>query len=63
MLRRVAFVRAAQRVGIPLRDVKAALDRLGGGRTPTRQDWARLSAAWQDDLDDRIHRLVELRTA
>ena len=61
MLRRVAFVRAAQRVGIPLREVKVALDRLEGGRTPTRQDWARLSATWQDDLDDRIHRLVELR--
>src|SRR5579862_2287591 len=38
-LRRVAFIRAAQRVGIPLRDVRAALDELDHGRTPTRQDW------------------------
>jgi len=60
-LRRVAFIRAAQRVGIPLRDVRAALDGLGNGRTPTRQDWARLSGLWKTELDERIEQLEGLR--
>ncbi len=60
-LRRVAFIRASQRVGIPLRGIKQALDDLPGNRAPTRQDWARLSAGWQRDLDDRIAQLESLR--
>lgn len=61
VLRRVAFVRASRRVGIPLRRIKSALDQLPEGRTPTRRDWERLSATWRDDLDDRIARLQLLR--
>ena len=61
MLRRVAFIRASQRVGIPLAQIKAALDTLPAGRTPTARDWARLSAAWCADLDDRIAQLQDLR--
>ena len=61
MLRRVAFIRASQRVGLPLATIKQALDQLGDSRTPTRSDWARLSAAWRDDLDDRIAQLQRLR--
>jgi MerR family redox-sensitive transcriptional activator SoxR len=57
----VAFIRASQGVGIPLRRIKAALDQLPEGRTPTRADWERLSAAWRDDLDDQITRLQRLR--
>ncbi len=60
-LRRVAFIRASQRVGIPLRAIKEALEGLPGNRAPTRQDWGRLSAAWQRDLDDRISQLESLR--
>jgi MerR family transcriptional regulator, redox-sensitive transcriptional activator SoxR len=60
-LRRVAFIRASQGVGIPLRRIKEALDQLPMGRTPTRKDWERLSAAWRDDLDDRIDQLQHLR--
>lgn len=60
-LRRVAFIRASQRVGIPLSRIKAALDTLPAGRTPTPRDWARLSAAWRKDLDDRIAELQDLR--
>ncbi len=60
-LRRVAFIRASQQVGIPLRDIRGALDQLGDRRTPTREDWARLSATWRDDLDDRILHLQQLR--
>jgi MerR family redox-sensitive transcriptional activator SoxR len=60
-LRLVAFIRASQRVGIPLRSIKQALDGLPGNRAPTRQDWARLSAVWRSDLDDRIAQLESLR--
>jgi MerR family redox-sensitive transcriptional activator SoxR len=60
-LRRVAFVRAAQRVGMPLKDIAAALAELPDGRVPTRSDWARLSATWRSALTDRIERLQRLR--
>jgi len=59
MLRRVAFIRASQRVGIPLAQIKAALDTLPERRTPTARDWARLSAAWCRDLDERISALID----
>jgi MerR family transcriptional regulator, redox-sensitive transcriptional activator SoxR len=61
VLRRVAFIRASQEVGIPLRRIKGALDQLPQNRTPTRRDWERLSTAWRSDLDDRIRRLEHLR--
>ncbi|MEU9028365.1 redox-sensitive transcriptional activator SoxR [Streptomyces sp. NPDC048383] len=60
-LRRVAFVRAAQRVGIPLADIGEALSQLPEGRTPNREDWARLSEAWRSELDQRIEQLSDLR--
>src|SRR6202012_3828116 len=60
-LRRVAFIRASQAVGIPLRRIKDALEQLPDGRTPTRRDWERLSAAWRDDLDQRIVGLQHIR--
>ncbi|WP_327366475.1 redox-sensitive transcriptional activator SoxR [Streptomyces sp. NBC_01217] len=60
-LRRVAFVRAAQRVGIPLATIRDALAELPEERTPNRDDWARLSAAWRCELDERIEQLRRLR--
>nr|WP_202514282.1 MULTISPECIES: redox-sensitive transcriptional activator SoxR [unclassified Streptomyces] len=60
-LRRVAFVRAAQRVGIPLATIREALAELPEERTPNRDDWARLSHAWRSELDDRIKQLAALR--
>jgi MerR family redox-sensitive transcriptional activator SoxR len=60
-LRRVALIRIAQRVGIPLAEIETALNELPDARTPTRRDWERLSSRWQNDLDDRIHRLEQLR--
>ncbi|MEV7727817.1 redox-sensitive transcriptional activator SoxR [Streptomyces sp. NPDC087917] len=60
-LRRVAFVRAAQRVGIPLADIRDALAQLPEERTPTPQDWARLSENWRAELDQRIAQLGRLR--
>jgi MerR family transcriptional regulator, redox-sensitive transcriptional activator SoxR len=60
-LRRVAFIRVSQRVGIPLAEIRAALDTLPEGRTPGREEWARLSGLWRSDLDRRIEQLVRLR--
>ncbi|MGW0228494.1 redox-sensitive transcriptional activator SoxR [Actinopolymorpha singaporensis] len=60
-LRRIALIRVAQRVGIPLADIRAALAELPDGRTPNREDWARLAARWRAELDERIHRLTQLR--
>ena len=60
-LRRIALIRIAQRVGIPLADVRAALDQLPGGRMPTRRDWQRVAASWQDELNQRIRHLEQLR--
>ena len=60
-LRRVAFIRVAQRVGIPLAMVREALSALPDERTPTRGDWAQLSAAWRTELDARIDKLTTMR--
>ena len=60
-LRRVAFIRAAQTVGLTLPQIKAALATLPDGRTPTKADWARLSASWAPMLDARIAALQQLR--
>lgn len=60
-LRRVAVIRVAQRVGIPLDTIRDALSQLPDERTPTRQDWERLATVWREDLDARIDQLVRLR--
>jgi MerR family redox-sensitive transcriptional activator SoxR len=60
-LRRVAFIRIAQRVGIPLKEVGAILALLPDNRTPTREDWARVSLCWQEELDRRMRHLQQLR--
>lgn len=61
MLRRVAFIRSAQNVGLRLGDIAAALAQLPESRTPTRSDWTRLSQRWRSVLDERIHALEALR--
>ena len=61
VLRRLAFVRAAQNVGLTLPEIREALAALPDGRTPSARDWARLSAAWRDRLDERIRALEQLR--
>jgi MerR family redox-sensitive transcriptional activator SoxR len=60
-LRRVAFIRAAKQVGVPLEQIREALASLPSERTPTRADWQRLSRAWQRRLDERIELLERLR--
>jgi MerR family transcriptional regulator, redox-sensitive transcriptional activator SoxR len=61
VLRRVAFVRIAQRVGLSLDDIRAALASLPKERTPNKADWARLSQSWRPQLDEQIAVLVRLR--
>jgi MerR family redox-sensitive transcriptional activator SoxR len=60
-LRRVAFIRAAQRVGLTLEEIRTALATLPADRTPTRADWRRLSRSWQSELETRIMTLQRLR--
>ncbi|MFB9234506.1 redox-sensitive transcriptional activator SoxR [Plantactinospora siamensis] len=60
-LRRVAFIRIAQQVGVSLEEIRAALDELPDNRTPTRADWTRLSNVWRGKLDERIRLLNRLR--
>jgi MerR family redox-sensitive transcriptional activator SoxR len=60
-LRRVAFIRMSQRLGIPLARIREALATLPTDRLPTSKDWAKLSASWRDDLDERILHLQRLR--
>jgi DNA-binding transcriptional MerR regulator len=59
VLRRVVFIRVAQRVGISLAEIAAALETLPAGRTPYRSDWARLSSSWRASFDQRIAQLRE----
>jgi MerR family redox-sensitive transcriptional activator SoxR len=61
VLRRVAVIKVAQRTGIPLADIRAALEALPDDRMPSADDWRRLSAGWRADLDERILRLTQLR--
>jgi MerR family redox-sensitive transcriptional activator SoxR len=61
VLRRVAIIKVAQRLGLPLTMIKQAIDSLPGGRTPTAKDWKRLSVAWRQELDRRIALLQRLR--
>jgi len=61
VIRRVSFIRAAQRVGISLNAIREALATLPDERTPTRTDWAVLSDMWRHELDERIVALQQLR--
>ncbi|UZJ62185.1 redox-sensitive transcriptional activator SoxR [Pseudomonas sp. KU26590] len=61
VLRRVALIKTAQRLGIPLATIQTALQTLPQGRPPSLDDWTRLSERWKTDLDERINRLTALR--
>jgi MerR family transcriptional regulator, redox-sensitive transcriptional activator SoxR len=60
-LRRLAFIRTAQRVGLTLEEIEAALATLPSNRTPTKADWTRLSRGWRPRLDRQIAQLERLR--
>ncbi len=61
VLRRLAFIRVAQRVGLTLEEIAAALGSLPARRTPTERDWELLSRRWHAELDERIRLLEGLR--
>jgi MerR family redox-sensitive transcriptional activator SoxR len=61
VLRRVAFIIFAQRVGYSLEEIGAELADLPVDRAPTRRDWARLSRGWRERIDERIAELERLR--
>ncbi len=61
VLRRVGFIKVAQRVGLTLDEIHTALDSLPEQRTPTRKDWAKLAASWQPILDERIAMLQSMK--
>jgi MerR family transcriptional regulator, redox-sensitive transcriptional activator SoxR len=61
VLRRIAFIRVAQRAGVPLSEIHAVLGSLPGDRAPSREDWQRLASQWRAEIDERILRLTQLR--
>lgn len=61
VLRRVSFIRTAQRVGLTLAEIREALDSLPNHRTPTTKDWERLASSWRPRLDEQISLLTRLR--
>jgi MerR family transcriptional regulator, redox-sensitive transcriptional activator SoxR len=61
VLRRVAFIVFAQRVGLTLEEIAAELAKLPPGRVPTRRDWSRLSRGWATRIDERIAELERLK--
>jgi MerR family transcriptional regulator, redox-sensitive transcriptional activator SoxR len=61
VLRRLAVIRLANELGIPLKRVAEAMATLPQGRTPTKDDWRALSTGWKDELDRRIVLLTRLR--
>src|SRR6188508_712325 len=61
ILRRIALIQAGRAAGIPLERIRAALDTLPSGRTPTKRDWERLSRSWRDEIDGQIETLQALR--
>ena len=60
-LRRIAFIVFAQRVGLSLDEIGAALAKLPARRAPTGKDWSRLSSAWTARIDERIAELERLK--
>jgi MerR family redox-sensitive transcriptional activator SoxR len=61
VIRRIAFIVFAQRIGLTLEEVSAELTKLPRNRVPTRSDWARLSSSWTRRIDERIGELARLR--
>ena len=61
VLRRIAFVVFAQRIGLTLDEISAELDKLPENRVPTRSDWAKLSSSWTRRIEERIAELKRLQ--
>jgi MerR family transcriptional regulator, redox-sensitive transcriptional activator SoxR len=61
VLRRIAFIVFAQRVGLSLEEIGAELAKLPPDRVPTKRDWSRLSSKWSERIDQRIAELERLK--
>jgi len=61
ILRRVAVIKAAQKVGLTLNEIERAFAQLPKQRTPNKKDWEKLSKSWRSTLNERIQRLENLR--
>jgi MerR family transcriptional regulator, redox-sensitive transcriptional activator SoxR len=61
VLRRIAFIVFAQRIGLSLEEIGKELAKLPPDRAPTRRDWSRLSSSWSSRIDDRIAELERLK--
>ena len=61
VLRRISVIKAAQRIGVTLEEIKTVLAKLPNNRTPTKADWATLSTQWQQQLNQRIAYMEKLR--
>lgn len=61
MLRRIAFIVFAQRIGLSLEEIGEELAKLPANKTPTRKDWQRLSGKWLKRIDERMAELQRLR--
>jgi MerR family redox-sensitive transcriptional activator SoxR len=62
VLRRIAFIVFAQRIGLTLEEIAVELEKLPGDRAPTRRDWSRLSTQWTVRIDQRIAELQRLKS-
>ncbi|CAD6557302.1 Redox-sensitive transcriptional activator SoxR [Paraburkholderia kirstenboschensis] len=62
MLRRIAIIKVAQRIGVPLVEIGAALAAIPHDRKPTAAEWAQVSASWNEALQQRIDALLRLKT-
>jgi MerR family redox-sensitive transcriptional activator SoxR len=61
VLRRIAFIVFAQKIGLTLDEIGAELAKLPPDRAPTRAEWERLSSTWTERIDDRIAELERLK--
>jgi MerR family transcriptional regulator, redox-sensitive transcriptional activator SoxR len=61
VLRRVSFIKVAQRIGLSLSEIERSLATLPEGRTPTKRDWAKFATSWRPLLDERIALLESMR--
>jgi MerR family transcriptional regulator, redox-sensitive transcriptional activator SoxR len=61
VLRRISFIRVAQRVGLTLDEIADALTMLPADRAPTKAEWRRISRSWRKRIDERIEMLASLR--
>ena len=61
VIRRIAFIVFAQRIGLTLSEIRDELDKLPADRAPKRKDWSKLSATWSARIDERIAELERLK--